>query len=138
MCRGVRVPFSKEPGTHLKNRLRARWCLDIDYLSFYNKLLGVPENGEPAWVSSPRFSETRVPVSRNLEPTVDFASRVPSFWERKPKPDTPNHAYIHIYIYREDHSYMTISKKPFAGISLNIQGYVCLFYSYYSNRMHLL
>ncbi len=48
--RGVSVPFFKEPGTRLKNRFRARWCLDMTYLSFYNKPLPVSENRGPTRV----------------------------------------------------------------------------------------
>jgi hypothetical protein len=62
---GVRIPFSKEAGTRRKIafvHFRARWCLDVSYLSFYNMPLQFPENGEPAWISSPSFSEARVPV----------------------------------------------------------------------------
>jgi hypothetical protein len=51
--RGVRVPFSKERRTGLKNGFYAfsgTWCRNITYLSYYNKPLpfpGFPRNGEP-------------------------------------------------------------------------------------------
>jgi hypothetical protein len=48
---------------------------------------------EPARISSPRFSEDRVPVLRNPEPTVGFAflgSLEPGIrTEQEPEPDTP-------------------------------------------------
>jgi hypothetical protein len=49
--RGVRIPFSKEPARKIVFVLfRTRRCLNIAYISFYNKPLGVPENRQPARV----------------------------------------------------------------------------------------
>ncbi len=74
----LRVPFPKKSAWQIIFvHFPARWCLDITYVSFYNKRLWVPGNGNPhvtLLVSSHRYQS--IVISINIYTEVFLRIRI--------------------------------------------------------------